>query len=157
MSSRCAWASKSLPLTVQGAVRPSACCSRVVSRMIGPWRAARPVRSVAPCSPPSRTLRAARRARWPAAILDRGCARRLGVVRPGRRNDPCQPNQETLPNGRHWLARQGALVSTHARQRGGVFDATAWSDRSDGSFLHRKETRAPPLSAALLRLLVDDR
>jgi hypothetical protein len=36
-------------------------------------------------------------ARWPAAILDRGCAQAPGgIVRPGRRNGPpCQPNQET--------------------------------------------------------------
>ena len=53
------------------------------------------VLSVAPCSPPSRTLRAAHGGWWPAAILDRGCARRLGVVRPGRRNGPFQPNRKT--------------------------------------------------------------
>jgi hypothetical protein len=46
------------------------------------------------CSPPSRTLRVA--PRWPAALLDRGCAQRLRIVRPGRRNG-CQPNQETRP------------------------------------------------------------
>ena len=39
---------------------------------------------------------AARRLRrWPAAILDRGSARRLGEYRPGRRNGPVQPNKET--------------------------------------------------------------
>src|SRR5271168_4958692 len=43
----------------------------------------------------SSLLRCAAQARWPSAILDRGCARRLGVVRPGRRNGPFQPNQET--------------------------------------------------------------
>ena len=42
---------------------------------------------------------AARRLRrWPAAMLDRVCARRLGDLRPGRRNGSCQPNKET------WLA-----------------------------------------------------
>jgi len=41
---------------------------------------------------------AARRKRWPAAIIDRGCARRLADVRPGRRNGSCQPNWETLPS-----------------------------------------------------------
>ena len=47
-----------------------------------------------PCSPPSRTLRAA--SRWPAAILDRGCARRPENVRPGRGNG-ILPNKETPP------------------------------------------------------------
>jgi hypothetical protein len=45
--------------------------------------------SLAPCSPPSMTLRAAQ-ARWPTAIIERGCARRLAHVRPGRGNGPCQ-------------------------------------------------------------------
>ena len=49
--------------------------------------------SLAPCSPPSSTPRAA--PRWPSAMLDCGCARRLGVIRPGRRNGPYQPNKET--------------------------------------------------------------
>jgi hypothetical protein len=34
--------------------------------------------------------------RWPAAMLDRDCARRLCNLRPGRRNGPLQPNKETL-------------------------------------------------------------
>jgi hypothetical protein len=39
---------------------------------------------------------AARRLRrWPATILDRGSARRLGEHRPGRRNGLVQPNKET--------------------------------------------------------------
>jgi hypothetical protein len=37
------------------------------------------VRSKASCSPPSSTPRAA--PRWPSAMLDRGCARRLGMIR----------------------------------------------------------------------------
>jgi hypothetical protein len=41
--------------------------------------------SVTPCSPPSRPLRARLR-RWPAASLDRSCARRLVGARSGRRN-----------------------------------------------------------------------
>jgi hypothetical protein len=43
-----------------------------------------------PCAVLAPLKDASRRAsaRWPAAILDRGCARRLGVVRPGRRNGP---------------------------------------------------------------------
>jgi len=42
---------------------------------------------------------AARRKRWPpAAIIDRGCARRLADARPGWRNGSCQPNWETLPS-----------------------------------------------------------
>ena len=44
----------------------------------------RPTASVTPCSPASRTLRVA--VRWPAAILDPGCARRSADVRSGRRN-----------------------------------------------------------------------
>src|SRR5271167_2120226 len=74
---------------------------------------------MASCSPPSRTLRAAQ-ARWPSAILDRGCARRLGMVRPGRRNGPFQPNQETSQVGRAVPHGKGsAVASTHAKRRGG--------------------------------------
>ena len=58
-------------------------------------------------------------ARWPAAIPDRGCARRLGDVRPGRRNGACQPNKETSGSRKHRLTQQGAVVTTHAKQRGG--------------------------------------
>src|SRR5271155_2184204 len=76
---------------------------------------------MASCSPPSRTLRAAQ-ARWPSAILDRGCARRLGVVRPGRRNGPLQPNQETSQVGRALPFGKGYEASTHSKQRGG-FDS----------------------------------
>src|SRR5271170_4027383 len=74
---------------------------------------------MASCSPPSRTLRAAQ-ARSPSAILDRGCARRLGMVRPGRRNGPFQPNQETSQVGRAVPHGKGsAVASTHAKRRGG--------------------------------------
>src|SRR5208282_294292 len=42
------------------------------------------------------TQHAARRLRrWPEAMLDCGCARRLVDVRPGRRNGLLQPNEET--------------------------------------------------------------
>src|SRR6201996_2004824 len=60
--------------------------------------------SLAPCSPPSSTLRAA--PRWPAAMLDRGCVRRLGEIRLGRRNGPRQPNKETY------------LLQTNRNERG---------------------------------------
>src|SRR5271169_1599602 len=73
---------------------------------------------MASCSPPSRTLRAAQ-ARWPSAILDRRCARRLGVVRPGRRNGPFQPNQETSQVGRAAPSSKASPPSTHAKRRGG--------------------------------------
>ena len=56
--------------------------------------------------PAHRTLRAAQ-ARWPAAILDRDCARRPAVVRPGRRNGRFQPNQETSPGRKCPLTKQG--------------------------------------------------
>src|SRR5271155_2218739 len=76
---------------------------------------------MASCSPPSRTLRAAQ-ARWPSAILDHGCARRLGRGRPGRRNGPFQPNQETSQVGRAVPHGKGsAVASTHAKRRGGQF------------------------------------
>src|SRR5689334_7596515 len=54
--------------------------------------------SVAPCSPSSRTLRAA--SRWPAAILDHGCARRLGNDQAGtekRRFAAEQSNMTACP------------------------------------------------------------
>jgi hypothetical protein len=48
-------------------------------------------------APSGATLKDATRRlrRWPAAILDRGSARRPGECRPGRRNDLVQPNKET--------------------------------------------------------------
>ena len=39
-----------------------------------------------------------RRAASGACGLIPGCARRLGDVRPGRRNGSCQPNSGTLPS-----------------------------------------------------------
>src|ERR1700704_6842565 len=68
----------------------------VISSALAPVRL-----SLAPCSPPSRTLRAA--SRWPAAILDRSCAQRLRELRPGRRNGS-QPNRETPDQPRDWLS-----------------------------------------------------
>src|ERR1700733_13266301 len=108
-SRRWASASKCALTTVHGGGRPSACCISVVSFKPAPsasslWGPSRS--SLAPCSPPSRTLRAAQ-ARWPSAILDRGCARRLGVVRPGRRNGPFRPNQETSQVGRALPSSKG--------------------------------------------------
>ena len=47
------------------------------------------------------------RARWPAAIVDRSCARRLPFVRPGRRNGVFKPNQETPSDERQNNAEQG--------------------------------------------------
>src|SRR5271169_3386668 len=114
-------ASKCAPTTVHGGGRPSACCISVVSFKPAPSASSRwgPSRSsLAPRSLPSRTLRAAQ-ARWPPAILDRGCARHLGVVRPGRRNGPFRPNQETPQVVRAVTAGKGSLASTHAKQRGG--------------------------------------
>src|SRR5271157_1971205 len=53
MSSRCACASKSLRLTVQGGANPNASCSKAVSRMVGPLSFRPSCSSLAPCSPPS--------------------------------------------------------------------------------------------------------
>src|SRR5271167_3122537 len=53
MSSRCACASKSLRLTVQGGANPNASCSKAVSRMVGPLSLRPSCSSLAPCSPPS--------------------------------------------------------------------------------------------------------
>src|SRR5208282_5809330 len=53
MSSRCASASKSARLTVQGGVSPNASCSSAVSRMVGPLSLRPSCSSLAPCSPPS--------------------------------------------------------------------------------------------------------
>ena len=80
---------------------PNASCSRLVSRMVISSALAPARLSLAPCSPPSRTLRAA--SRWPAAILDRSCAQRLRELRPGRRNGS-QPNRETPDQPRDWLS-----------------------------------------------------
>src|SRR5579863_6225101 len=80
---------------------------------------------------------AARRLRrWPAATLDRGCARCRCERRPGRRNGSSRPNQETQPHplaaGTHLrpLTQQGAAgndgtkVSAPARARAGTWIGT---------------------------------
>src|SRR5271168_3806411 len=76
---------------------------------------------MAPCTAPLKDASRRTRAVAPASagpILDRGCARRRGVVRPGRRNGPFQPNKETWAGGWRRPPRQGADVSTHVQQRG---------------------------------------
>ena len=58
----------------------------------------------------------------PRAGLDRGCVWPPGVVRPGRRNGPFQPNRET--RSVRWvrdLARQGADISTRVKERGSMY------------------------------------
>src|SRR6478736_726879 len=102
-------------MTAHGGTNPNASCSRLVSRMVISSALAPARLSLAPCSPPSRTLRAA--SRWPAAILDRSCAQRLRELRPGRRNGS-QPNRETPDQPRDWLSlptpnSEEALKSTH--------------------------------------------
>src|SRR6476620_5132848 len=88
-------------MTAHGGTNPNASCSRLVSRMVISSALAPARLSLAPCSPPSRTLRAA--SRWPAAILDRSCAQRLRELSPGRRNGS-QPNRETPDQPRDWLS-----------------------------------------------------
>src|ERR1700712_2468474 len=88
-------------MTAHGGTNPNASCSRLVSRMVISSALAPARLSLAPCTPPSRTLRAA--SRWPAAILDRSCAQRLRELRPGRRNGS-QPNRETPDPPRDWLS-----------------------------------------------------
>src|SRR6478609_3275289 len=88
-------------MTAHGGTNPNASCSRLVSRMVISSALAPARLSLAPCSPPSRTLRAA--SRWPAAILDPSCAQRLRELRPGRRNGS-QPNRETPDQPRDWLS-----------------------------------------------------
>ena len=76
---------------------------------------------MAPCTAPLKDASRRTSAVAPAragAILDRGCARRRGVVRPGRRNGPFQPNKETWAGGWRGPPWQGADVSTHVQQRG---------------------------------------
>ena len=46
---------------------------------------------------------------------------RLGVVRPGRRNGPFRPNQETSQVGRAVPSGKGSAPSTHSKRRGGLF------------------------------------
>src|SRR3954470_1773911 len=80
---------------------PTPAAAGLVSRMVISSALAPARLSLAPCSPPSRTLRAA--SRWPAAILDRSCAQRLRELRPGRRNGS-QPNREPPDQPRDWLS-----------------------------------------------------
>src|SRR5208283_3297784 len=132
ISSRRASGSKSLRLTVHGGVRANASCSRVVSRMIDPPHAARPARAwrrarrrQGRCAPlrggPGEEAGAIPRVRLrrpEGRLLTTPARGTWGVVRPGRRNGPCQPNQETRSRGQHRLAKQGEDVSTHSQQRG---------------------------------------
>src|SRR5208283_1997513 len=59
-----------------------------------------------PCSPPSRTLRAAQ-ARWPSAILDRGCARTPWGRQAGTKKRPSSAEPRNIPGGVSPLLRQG--------------------------------------------------
>jgi DNA replication protein DnaC len=67
--------------------------------------------------------------RWPAAMLDRDCARRLGNIRPGRRNGPCQPNKET------WLeaGKQNDRGSVPRVVRGSIPDVAGQRSLAAGS------------------------
>src|SRR6476646_2692876 len=98
-------------MTAHGGTNPNASCSRLVSRMVISSALAPARLSLAPCSPPSRTLRAA--SRWPEAILDRSCAQRLRELRPGRRNGSQPRNTRSAPR---------LAVATHTEQRGGKKD-----------------------------------
>src|SRR5208283_1022384 len=62
--------------------------------------------SLAPCSPPSRTLRAAQ-ARWPSAILDRGCARTPWGRQAGTKKRPFSAEPRNISGGMSPLLRQG--------------------------------------------------
>jgi hypothetical protein len=81
-----------------------------------------PALSLAPCSPPSRTLRVA--TRWPAAILDRGCARRPAHDQAGTEKR-CSRRTKKLASARQRLL--AAVVVTplqeqpkfHSPRRGG--------------------------------------
>ena len=59
------------------------------------------------------TGRCAPQRRRPKAVLDRGPTRRHRVFRPGRRNDPVQPNKETSLARVPWLLH--TLTDTTAR------------------------------------------
>jgi hypothetical protein len=67
---------------------------------------------------------------------DGGCARRPGVVRPGRRNGLFQPNQETSAGRQRRCAKQEGVIATHAKRRGGVFrdHLRIWNRMSSGSY-----------------------
>src|SRR6516225_1335626 len=105
-------------MTAHGGTNPNASCSRLVSRMAVPSAVAPACPRLGPCSPPSRTLRAA--SRGPTAILDRGCARPPQELRPGWRNGS-QPNRETpaQPHGRMLLPTpnsEEALLVYHTQR-----------------------------------------
>src|SRR6476469_7373503 len=118
-------------MTAHGGTNPNASCSRLVSRMVISSALAPARLSLAPCSPPSRTLRAA--SRWPAAILDRSCAQRLRELRPGRRNGS-QPNRETPDQPRDWLSlptpnsEEAILLSLRGAKRRGNLHRSAQRD-----------------------------
>src|SRR5208282_4386716 len=66
----------------------------------------------------------------PVSSLTAAARDALGIVRPGRRNGARQPNKETSGGGQHRLAKQEVVVTTHARQRGGIFSRVVrvWID-----------------------------
>jgi hypothetical protein len=63
--------------------------------------------------------------RWPAAILDRACARRLAVIRPGRKN-AAQPNRKTsvIKHERSFLPTPSSEEADFACADAGQFDST---------------------------------
>src|SRR4051812_21164297 len=111
MSIRLASGSNWLLVTVHGGGRPSACCSRVVSRMV--------IHPQAPIlTQPGAVLAAVkdakRRAKGAVAkrpSLTAPARAALCVVRPGRRNGPFQPNKETTLK---WVALAARARKGHA-------------------------------------------
>ena len=88
-------------------------------RLLGPSAS-----RLAPCSPPSRTLRVA--TRWPAAILDRGCARRPAHDQAGTKKRHSSRTKKLAPAWqgcylRWWSRHFQEPPKFHSRRRGGGF------------------------------------
>ncbi|UNC12844.1 HNH endonuclease [Acidiphilium multivorum] len=87
-------------------------------RLLGPSAS-----RLAPCSPPSRTLRVA--TRWPAAILDRGCARRPAHDQAGTKKRHSSRTKKLAPAWqgcylRWWSRHFQEPPKFHSRRRGGM-------------------------------------
>ena len=109
-------------------------------RLLGPSAS-----RLAPCSPPSRTLRVA--TRWPAAILDRGCARRPAHDQAGTKKRHSSRTKKLAPAWqgcylRWWSRHFQEPPKFHSRRRGGTNLSIINSGTISGGLSGNGSTRA---------------
>ncbi len=119
-------------------------------RLLGPSAS-----RLAPCSPPSRTLRVA--TRWPAAILDRGCARRPAHDQAGTKKRHSSRTKKLAPAWqgcylRWWSRHFQEPPKFHSRRRGGHFRCVCRSPASTGNPISDSPLPFPALIFRLIRI-----